>query len=277
MWGSTIPTVYYGFYCDPPLQKLYCTMVCCFSKSTVIDHFIASGLHLTPLIIDIVTRGNLRNNNSSSEISSPFTPSLSSSDVCLSRAVGHRFHHTWSGPLWVANTSKKDEPWSHGLNGFAEFDWSIHLWCSGTWVAIEECYVQSWYLDRFLRNGIHGNLTSWVGVTRFFTLWLFLQVWLTWTGYCGHFDIRIRPTLFVGRVVDIFLSPGCEIVQGLVLRTLIRENYARQKGFRLELSNGQPRCARQNNCCKPPTDVWCGRVGISASRILPKIPGACPA
>lgn len=27
MWGSTIPTVYYGFYCNPELQKLYCTMV----------------------------------------------------------------------------------------------------------------------------------------------------------------------------------------------------------------------------------------------------------
>ena len=28
MWGSTIPTVYYGFYCNAQLQKLYCTMVC---------------------------------------------------------------------------------------------------------------------------------------------------------------------------------------------------------------------------------------------------------
>ena len=27
MWGSTIPTVYYGFYCDPDLQKLYWIMV----------------------------------------------------------------------------------------------------------------------------------------------------------------------------------------------------------------------------------------------------------
>ncbi|SLM36823.1 Hly-III-related [Lasallia pustulata] len=27
MWGSTIPTVYYGFYCDPRLQKLYWTMI----------------------------------------------------------------------------------------------------------------------------------------------------------------------------------------------------------------------------------------------------------
>ena len=23
MWGSTIPTEYYGFYCDPALQKIY--------------------------------------------------------------------------------------------------------------------------------------------------------------------------------------------------------------------------------------------------------------
>ncbi|CAF9923806.1 hypothetical protein IMSHALPRED_006022 [Imshaugia aleurites] len=23
MWGSTIPSIYYGFYCDPPLQKIY--------------------------------------------------------------------------------------------------------------------------------------------------------------------------------------------------------------------------------------------------------------
>ena len=27
MWGSTIPSVYYGYYCDPTLQKLYWTMV----------------------------------------------------------------------------------------------------------------------------------------------------------------------------------------------------------------------------------------------------------
>ena len=28
MWGSTIPCVYYGFYCDPKLQKIYWSMVC---------------------------------------------------------------------------------------------------------------------------------------------------------------------------------------------------------------------------------------------------------
>ena len=27
MWGSTIPSVYYGFYCDPELQKLYWSVV----------------------------------------------------------------------------------------------------------------------------------------------------------------------------------------------------------------------------------------------------------
>ncbi len=27
MWGSTIPSVYYGFYCDPELQKLYWLVV----------------------------------------------------------------------------------------------------------------------------------------------------------------------------------------------------------------------------------------------------------
>ncbi|KAF7917715.1 uncharacterized protein EAE98_010131 [Botrytis deweyae] len=27
MWGSTIPTVYYGFYCDPAIQETYWTMV----------------------------------------------------------------------------------------------------------------------------------------------------------------------------------------------------------------------------------------------------------
>lgn len=27
MWGSTIPTVYYGFYCDQTLQKVYWVMV----------------------------------------------------------------------------------------------------------------------------------------------------------------------------------------------------------------------------------------------------------
>ena len=27
MWGSTIPSVYYGFYCDPHLQRLYWSVV----------------------------------------------------------------------------------------------------------------------------------------------------------------------------------------------------------------------------------------------------------
>ena len=27
MWGSTIPSIYYGFYCDPGLQKAYWTNV----------------------------------------------------------------------------------------------------------------------------------------------------------------------------------------------------------------------------------------------------------
>ena len=27
MWGSTIPTDYYGFYCEPTLQKVYWMMV----------------------------------------------------------------------------------------------------------------------------------------------------------------------------------------------------------------------------------------------------------
>ena len=27
MWGSTIPSVYYGFYCDPELQRLYWLVV----------------------------------------------------------------------------------------------------------------------------------------------------------------------------------------------------------------------------------------------------------
>ena len=28
MWGSTIPSIYYGFYCDPGLQKAYWANVC---------------------------------------------------------------------------------------------------------------------------------------------------------------------------------------------------------------------------------------------------------
>jgi len=29
IWGSTIPSVYYGFYCDPKLQILYWVVVSC--------------------------------------------------------------------------------------------------------------------------------------------------------------------------------------------------------------------------------------------------------
>jgi len=42
MWGSTIPSVYYGFYCDPELQKLYWSVV---SSHEVFITFSAATLH----------------------------------------------------------------------------------------------------------------------------------------------------------------------------------------------------------------------------------------
>ena len=39
MWGSTIPSIYYGFYCDPNLQILYWLVVsdCLISSTSPLD------------------------------------------------------------------------------------------------------------------------------------------------------------------------------------------------------------------------------------------------
>ena len=39
MWGSTIPTVYYGFYCDPDLQQRYWTVVSMLAVGCVVATF----------------------------------------------------------------------------------------------------------------------------------------------------------------------------------------------------------------------------------------------
>ncbi|TVY76015.1 ADIPOR-like receptor SPBC12C2.09c [Lachnellula suecica] len=36
MWGSTIPSVYYGFYCDPKLQKVYWSVVSILAAACIV-------------------------------------------------------------------------------------------------------------------------------------------------------------------------------------------------------------------------------------------------
>lgn len=36
MWGSTIPSIYYGFYCDPRLQKIYWLNVSVLASACVV-------------------------------------------------------------------------------------------------------------------------------------------------------------------------------------------------------------------------------------------------
>ena len=42
MWGSTIPSIYYGFYCDPKLQKAYWANVLCTFSHALTFLFAAS-------------------------------------------------------------------------------------------------------------------------------------------------------------------------------------------------------------------------------------------
>ena len=67
MWGSTIPTVYYGFYCDPRLQKLYWTMVGTHPPLLIDRHI--SGEHFANFCpIDLGTRNSLCSNYAQSQI-----------------------------------------------------------------------------------------------------------------------------------------------------------------------------------------------------------------
>lgn len=56
IWGSTIPTVYYGFYCDPTIQKIYWTLVrrCPLEQPTISSNrrqisFLATACAITTL------------------------------------------------------------------------------------------------------------------------------------------------------------------------------------------------------------------------------------
>ena len=53
MWGASIPTIYYGFYCDSELQKFYWIMVFIFVCSVPfisrsLDMLLLSLLRFTP-------------------------------------------------------------------------------------------------------------------------------------------------------------------------------------------------------------------------------------
>ncbi|KAI9829970.1 MAG: hypothetical protein M1838_005846 [Thelocarpon superellum] len=47
MWGSTIPSVYYGYYCDPNLQKLYWAMVTVLAAACTITTLAPTFRHPT--------------------------------------------------------------------------------------------------------------------------------------------------------------------------------------------------------------------------------------
>jgi len=47
MWGSTIPTIYYGFYCDPQHQHRYWTVVSVLAMGCTITTFSAEFCHPT--------------------------------------------------------------------------------------------------------------------------------------------------------------------------------------------------------------------------------------
>ncbi|KAH6666364.1 hemolysin-III related-domain-containing protein, partial [Halenospora varia] len=47
MWGSTIPSIYYGFYCDPNLQKLYWAAVSVLAAACAAAILVLRFQHLT--------------------------------------------------------------------------------------------------------------------------------------------------------------------------------------------------------------------------------------
>ncbi|CAG8971203.1 hypothetical protein HYALB_00010576 [Hymenoscyphus albidus] len=120
MWGSTIPSVYYGFYCNARLQKIY------WSVSFV------TYLHLNDhtadvILLDLYIGSGMCSNNTKPEIPSSLTLSTSRGDVLRAWSFGNCIYHTRPHYLRLGDPNTKNESGLDGIDGFTKSDWRCNL------------------------------------------------------------------------------------------------------------------------------------------------------
>lgn len=123
MWGSTIPSIYYGFYCDPGLQKAYWANV---SKRP----FPISLYQTSPWTGNHPGRP-LYSGHPPSQVPSPYPSPLPSSHVCRTWAVRPRLCDTRYSITRLDNAKPADECRLDGIDGNIQSDWGSDVCCSG--------------------------------------------------------------------------------------------------------------------------------------------------
>src|SRR5947207_1397509 len=109
MWGSTIPTVYYGFYCDPRLQRLYWSVVSCSSIRILLTPPFFQRLEIRKLTLHMSyatvtghhTSCCLCSYHSQPKVSPSKSPALSGCHVFWSWSFRDRLHLTWTCDSWL--------------------------------------------------------------------------------------------------------------------------------------------------------------------------------
>ena len=87
MWGATIPSIYYGFLCDPDLQKIYWSNV----REAVFWRILVNYLDMYP-------RNALCCSYFASSVSSSVNSTLPFRYVCSSWHLRRYLHHSWNHP-----------------------------------------------------------------------------------------------------------------------------------------------------------------------------------
>lgn len=125
MWGSTIPTVYYGFYRDQHLQRCYWAMV---SQGLLWD--LKAGI-LIPSTTGILSSSRLCTYNIESKVPPSNLSSIPYRHVCRSRIVCTCLCRSWYHAPWFGTSDKTHAPGSDGTNGSFESDRRQCLCCEG--------------------------------------------------------------------------------------------------------------------------------------------------
>ncbi len=122
MWGSTIPTVYYGFYYNPVLQKVYWTVV---SPHPV------TGIGQRPILTlnaaGIYPSTCVRVRYTQSTISSSNPSSISCGHVRRARAICSGLRNPWHSTLRLGDSSESYERGPDGLNGSLQSNRRLRL------------------------------------------------------------------------------------------------------------------------------------------------------
>ncbi len=117
--GSFIPSIYYGFYCNPLLQKSYWGMA---SPSYSVQILLAKSLNGN--ILDISYWVWLHHHVRDAQISHANVETFSSSDVCCNGYVGGVPSTPWSPAAWHRTDEQPDWPFLAGSPRL-----HLHIWC----------------------------------------------------------------------------------------------------------------------------------------------------